>query len=264
MPPASPYRAHPMAQRVWRAYEGMVNGAAVALFSAMVVVTTMGVFYRYVLNNALPWAEEADRYLFIWLSFVGASITMRHKAHIAVDLLLRYVSPVWRYRLVLIAQGCVLVFLGVVFWASLPVIELASEINGHMPEVVVRRGAELLNAKKKSVNGSKIFVLGLAYKRDTGDTRESPAMDVIRLFHEAGAKVSFHDPYSERMKLEDGTVRKISPLSPRNLTAADLVVIVTDHSVYDWKFVVRHARLVLDTRNATRKVRAARSKIHKL
>jgi len=135
MPPASPYRAHPMAQRVWRAYEGIVNGAAVALFSAMVVVTTMGVFYRYVLNNALPWAEEADRYLFIWLSFVGASITMRHKAHIAVDLLLRYLSPVWRYRLVLIAQGCVLVFLGVVFWASLPVIELTSETRATATDI---------------------------------------------------------------------------------------------------------------------------------
>ena len=91
----------------------IVNWAAVALFSAMVVVTTLGVFFRYVLNNALPWAEEADRYLFIWLSFVGASITMRHKAHIAVDLLLRYVSPRWRHWLALVAQGCVLVFLGV-------------------------------------------------------------------------------------------------------------------------------------------------------
>ena len=116
-----------MGQRVCRVYECIVNGTAVALFSAMVVVTTLGVFFRYVLNNALPWAEEADRYLFIWLSFVGASITMRHKAHIAVDLLLRYVSPAWRHVLVLIAQGCVLVFLGVVFWASGPVIELTSE-----------------------------------------------------------------------------------------------------------------------------------------
>ncbi len=124
-----------MAQRTWRAYEGIVNGAAVALFSAMVVVTTMGVFYRYVLNNALPWAEEADRYLFIWLSFVGASITMRHKAHIAVDLLLRYASPGWHYRLTLIAQACVLVFLGVVVWASLPVIELTSETRATATDI---------------------------------------------------------------------------------------------------------------------------------
>ena len=124
-----------MVQRISRAYEGIVNTAAVALFSAMVVVTTMGVFYRYVLNNALPWAEEADRYLFIWLSFVGASITMRHKAHIAVDLLLRYVSPGWHYRLLLIAQACVLVFLGIVFWASLPVIELTSETRATATDI---------------------------------------------------------------------------------------------------------------------------------
>jgi TRAP-type C4-dicarboxylate transport system permease small subunit len=124
-----------MAQRIRRVYEGIVNTAAVALFSAMVVVTTMGVFYRYVLNNALPWAEEADRYLFIWLSFVGASVTMRYKAHIAVDLLLRYVSPGWHYRLVLVAQACVLVFLGIVCWASLPVIELTSETRATATDI---------------------------------------------------------------------------------------------------------------------------------
>ena len=124
-----------MKRYVWLIYEGIVNGAAVGLFSAMVVVTTLGVFFRYVLNNALPWAEEADRYLFIWLSFVGASITMRYKAHIAVDLLLRYVSPAWQHRLALIAQGCVLVFLGVVFWASLPVIELTSETRATATDI---------------------------------------------------------------------------------------------------------------------------------
>jgi len=124
-----------MKRYVWPVYEGIVNGAAVALFSAMVVVTTLGVFCRYVLNNALPWAEEADRYLFIWLSFVGASITMRYKAHIAVDLLLRYVSPAWQHRLALISQGCVLVFLGAVFWASLPVIELTSETRATATDI---------------------------------------------------------------------------------------------------------------------------------
>ena len=134
-PPASLFQVERMGQRVWRLYEGIVNGTAVALFSAMVVVTTLGVFFRYVLNNALPWAEEADRYLFIWLSFVGASITMRHKAHIAVDLLLRYVSPGWRHVLALVAQGCVLVFLGVVFWASGPVIELTSETRATATDI---------------------------------------------------------------------------------------------------------------------------------
>ena len=124
-----------MKRDVWPIYEGIVNGAAVGLFSAMVVVTTLGVFFRYVLNNALPWAEEADRYLFIWLSFVGASITMRHKAHIAVDLLLRYVSPAWQHRLALVAQASVLVFLGMVFWASLPVIELTSETRATATDI---------------------------------------------------------------------------------------------------------------------------------
>jgi TRAP-type C4-dicarboxylate transport system permease small subunit len=124
-----------MRQRIWPIYERLVNWTAVALFTAMIVVTTLGVFFRYVLNNALPWAEEADRYLFIWLSFVGASITMRHKGHIAVDLLLRYVSPAWRHRLVLAAQAGVLVFLGIVFWASLPVIELTSETRATATDI---------------------------------------------------------------------------------------------------------------------------------
>ena len=124
-----------MKRYIWPIYEEIVNGAAVGLFSAMVTVTTLGVFFRYALNNALPWAEEADRYLFIWLSFVGASITMRYKGHIAVDLLLRYVSPAWRHRLALAAQASVLVFLGVVFWASLPVIELTSETRATATDI---------------------------------------------------------------------------------------------------------------------------------
>jgi TRAP-type transport system small permease protein len=124
-----------MRQRIWPIYEKSVNGAAVALFSAMVAVTTLGVFFRYVLNDALPWAEEADRYLFIWLSFVGASITMRHKGHIAVDLLLRYVRTRWRRRLVLAAHGSVLAFLGIVFQASLPVIELTRETRATATDI---------------------------------------------------------------------------------------------------------------------------------
>jgi UDP-N-acetyl-D-glucosamine dehydrogenase len=143
-------------------------------------------------------------------------------------------------------------------------IELASEINGHMPEVVVRRAGELLNDRKKSIRGSRIFVLGLAYKKDTGDTRESPASDVIRLLHEKGAKVAFHDPYASDFKLEDGTVRKITPLTPANLRKQDLVVVVTDHSVYDWPMVVRHSKLVLDTRNACRDVRGGATKVVRL
>ena len=143
-------------------------------------------------------------------------------------------------------------------------IELASEINGHMPEVVVRRATAMLNDAKKSVKGSKIFVLGVAYKKDTGDTRESPALDVIRLLQEEGAIVSFHDPYSNAIRGEDGRTEKGSALTPRILRASDLVVIVTDHSVYDYRAIVKSARRVLDTRNATRGVKSGRGKIVKL
>jgi UDP-N-acetyl-D-glucosamine dehydrogenase len=143
-------------------------------------------------------------------------------------------------------------------------IELASEINENMPAVVVRRAAQALNERRRSVNGARVFVLGAAYKRDIGDLRESPALDVMRLLHEQGAKVSFHDPYATRVRLDGGLVKKTSPLTAAGLRAADLVIIVTDHSVYDYAWVVRNAKLVLDTRNATRKVRGARGKIRRL
>ena len=116
-----------MAPWCWRIYEVMVNSAAVILFSAMVGVTAIGVFCRYVLNAALPWAEEADRYLFIWLTFVGASITMRHKAHIAVDVLVRSFRPGPRKWVALASEACVLLFLVIVFYASGPVIEITSD-----------------------------------------------------------------------------------------------------------------------------------------
>jgi len=143
-------------------------------------------------------------------------------------------------------------------------IELASEINGHMPEVVVRRATAILNDAKKSVRGAKIFVLGVAYKKDTGDTRESPALDVIRLLQDHGAIVSFHDPYSNAIRGEDGRIEKGAALTHRNLAAADLVVIVTDHAIFDYDAIVKGARRVLDTRNATRGVKVGRGKIVKL
>ena len=115
-----------MRGRVWKTYESVVNTVAVTLFSAMVVVTAMGVFFRYVLNTSLPWAEEADRYLFIWLSFVGAAITMRYQAHIAVDVMVRYFKPALREWVALLSHCGVLVFLVVVFHASEEVIEITS------------------------------------------------------------------------------------------------------------------------------------------
>lgn len=143
-------------------------------------------------------------------------------------------------------------------------IELASEVNGHMPEVVVRRATAMLNHAKKSVNGSKILILGAAYKKDTGDTRESPALDVIRLLQEEGAAVAFHDPHADVIRLESGTIQKGVKLTPKALAGADLVVIVTDHTAFDYPTIVRHARRVLDTRNATRGVKAGRGRVEKL
>jgi TRAP-type transport system small permease protein len=115
-----------MRKRFWRGYEIGVDAAAVVLFSTMVAVTAMGVFFRYVLNDALPWAEEADRYVFIWLSFVGASITMRRNAHIAVDVLVRTFTPLYRRLVALLSGVCILAFLVVVFAASERVIEVTS------------------------------------------------------------------------------------------------------------------------------------------
>jgi UDP-N-acetyl-D-glucosamine dehydrogenase len=143
-------------------------------------------------------------------------------------------------------------------------IELASEINGNMPLVVARKAADLLNGRKKSVNGSRVLVLGVAYKKDTSDVRESPALDVFRLLQDRGAKITYHDPYVREIRLDGGRRQKSASLTPANLQRADLVIIVTDHSSYDYELIVRHAGIILDSRNATRNVKTGRSKIHKL
>jgi UDP-N-acetyl-D-glucosamine dehydrogenase len=143
-------------------------------------------------------------------------------------------------------------------------IALASEINGSMPKVVTRRAAALLNKQKKSVNGSNILLLGVAYKRDTGDVRESPALDILRLLEEHGARVGYHDPFNSTLRLDGEREIKRTPLTERNLSRADLVIVVTDHSSYDFGMIVRHSAMVLDTRNATRAVTRGASKVHKL
>jgi UDP-N-acetyl-D-glucosamine dehydrogenase len=143
-------------------------------------------------------------------------------------------------------------------------IELAAEINGNMPLVVVRRAIQALNDRSKSVKGARILVLGAAYKKDIGDVRESPALDVMRLLHEQGAVVSFNDPYVREVRLDGGPLKKSTPVTAASLSAADLVIIVTNHSCYDYATVVRHAKQVLDTRNATRGLAAGRRKVRKL
>ena len=127
-------------------------------------------------------------------------------------------------------------------------IELAAEINSHMPEYVVSRIADALNQRRKAINGSYILLLGVAYKPNVSDVRESPALDIIHLLQEKGAEVSYHDPYVADLSVE-GYPLQAATLSDELLHAADCVVVVTHHDAYDWQNVARCARLVLDTRN---------------
>lgn len=135
-------------------------------------------------------------------------------------------------------------------------IQLASEINTSMPNHVVHKIVDALNEEGKPVKGSRLLVLGVAYKRDVNDTRESPALDIIRLLQRRGAQVLYHDPYVPRLPL-DGALLPCATLSPSLLSEMDAVVIVTDHSSYHWEEILHHARLVVDTRNATRGLRGS-------
>ena len=128
-------------------------------------------------------------------------------------------------------------------------IELAGEINAEMPEYWVARVADRLNDQGKAVRRSKVLVVGVAYKKDIDDIRESPALDVIRLLEQRGAVVSFHDPHVARLH-EDGVELTSVPLSAETLREADCVVIVTEHSSIDYGLIAREAKLVVDTRHA--------------
>ena len=133
-------------------------------------------------------------------------------------------------------------------------IELAWEINTQMPEYVVGKVAEALNARGKALRGSRVLVLGLAYKKDVDDVRESPAVTLIELLRERGAKVSYHDPYiptAKPMREHDITDLRSVPLTPGTLRKVDCVLIATDHSNVDYDMVCKYAPLVVDTRNAT-------------
>jgi UDP-N-acetyl-D-glucosamine dehydrogenase len=136
-------------------------------------------------------------------------------------------------------------------------IELASEINAEMPAFVARKVADALNSDRKSVNGSRVLILGVAYKRDIDDLRESPAFDVIRLLQQHGAEIEYHDPHCP-VVVDDGHTAlaglpmRSQPLTPEILQRADCVVIVTDHAAVDYDLVARHAGVVVDTRGAMR------------
>ncbi len=137
-------------------------------------------------------------------------------------------------------------------------IELAGEINTAMPYHVVSRVIEALNAKGEGVRGSRILVLGIAYKKDIDDVRESPSLKLITLLREKGAKVDYHDPYIPRTKKTREYDLKMAsvPLTPKNLGRYDCVLISTDHSAFDYAFIVKHSRLVVDTRNAAGRIRS--------
>jgi UDP-N-acetyl-D-glucosamine dehydrogenase len=145
-------------------------------------------------------------------------------------------------------------------------IELAGEINASMPEFVIGQVIEALNDVGKPVRGSKIGILGVAYKKDVDDPRESPAFKLMELLQQRGAVLSYNDPHIPslpNMRHYDVPRLASEPLSPEYVAAQDCVLICTDHSVYDWDFIVKYARLVVDTRNATKNVVDNRERIHK-
>ena len=144
-------------------------------------------------------------------------------------------------------------------------IELAGEINTSMPQYVIGRMTDALNDKRKAIKGSKILVLGLAYKKDVDDVRESPSIELIELLKARGAKVDYNDPYvSKTPKQREHDLRMVSKkLTATMLKSYDCVLIATDHSDYDYDWIVRHARIVVDTRNATASVKSGRKKIVK-
>jgi UDP-N-acetyl-D-glucosamine dehydrogenase len=145
-------------------------------------------------------------------------------------------------------------------------IELAGEVNAAMPHYVVQQVAAALNDAAKPIRGSKICILGMAYKKDVDDPRESPSFELFDLLASAGAVLSYNDPFIPklpRMRHHDVPEMTSSELTPQFLASQDCVLIATDHSAYDWTFVVEHSRLVVDTRNATRNVPSGRAKIRK-
>jgi UDP-N-acetyl-D-glucosamine dehydrogenase len=130
-------------------------------------------------------------------------------------------------------------------------IELAGHINSQMPAFVVRGIADALNEKRKCINGAKILALGVAYKRDTNDVRESPALQILMALQEKGAIIHYSDPFVPTMAVMEKTLRSVD-LSPGILQTMDLVAILTDHSDFDYAMVSEYSTLIFDTRNALR------------
>ncbi len=142
-------------------------------------------------------------------------------------------------------------------------IELASEVTRGMPAYVVSKVGDALNRFERSLKGSSILVLGVTYKPDVADIRESPALEVIEILMKKGVNISFHDPYIDEITVDGELLRSVS-LDKKTIASSDCVVIVTNHSMHDYSWLVTHARCIVDTRNATKGVSDGEGKIVKL
>jgi UDP-N-acetyl-D-glucosamine dehydrogenase len=136
-----------------------------------------------------------------------------------------------------------------------------------MPHYVINRLAEFLNEQRKPINGSRIAILGMAYKKDVDDPRESPSFELLKLLRERGAVLTYNDPHVPSLPkmrhYPDLPAMASQELTPGYLASQDCVLIATDHSAYDYAFIVEHSKFVLDTRNATKGVVRGKEKIRK-
>jgi UDP-N-acetyl-D-glucosamine dehydrogenase len=142
-------------------------------------------------------------------------------------------------------------------------IGLAAEINGMMPSVVTTLVGEGLNRFSKSIRGSKVLILGVAYKKNVSDCRESPALDVMRMLIEKGAILSYNDPFVTTLRMNGNTLKSVA-LTPAYIESQDCIIILTDHSSYDFRRIIAASKLVVDTRNATKDLHEFKDKIIKL
>jgi len=142
-------------------------------------------------------------------------------------------------------------------------IGLAAEINGMMPSVVTTLVGEGLNRFSKSIRGSKVLILGVAYKKNVSDCRESPALDVMRMLIEKGAILSYNDPFVTTLRMNGNTLKSVE-LTSTNIESQDCIIILTDHSTYDFRRIIDASKLVVDTRNATKDLQQFKDKIIKL
>jgi UDP-N-acetyl-D-glucosamine dehydrogenase len=142
-------------------------------------------------------------------------------------------------------------------------IELAASVNAGMPRYVVEKVQDALNGERKALNGARVLVLGVTYKPDIDDVRESPTLDIIGLLEQKGAAVTYHDPVIPQVQIEDQLITGVE-LTAERLADSDCVVIATNHSSYDYAWLAQHARLIVDTRNAMDAVETRAGQVVKL